>query len=366
VSDIKVEMDISSVVAETAKLLNLNKKQKESLKELIATTINLNDVGKASSAYVEQQVSASQRLITVIRNIGQENESATRKIVATSDAIQRQRNAIQDLLSQSNRAKVGSIVGGIKADFSGNELARIEKIKTAIGKLDTEVVKPAIIKEFFESIKKGEIPEATGALARLRDELVKLNNVREAAKARSIRTDAGSTVNREEELRRRALGRSSAFQQRFEGSFVSPIASALGIDPNGISLKDEAAIRKVGANIARILRNNLAERGRDVVDADKLAALFPELLKGKKLDFINKPELQAASDQLAKLIALFERLRKAQESVSAASSAKKLFLRVSPRLQRVPRLSELSNSAILSKRISQANSNVSLISSEVH
>src|ERR1700761_2798176 len=161
-SDINVKMNIDDVVAKTQQFLKLNEQQQTALKNLIATTINLNEKGKATSAYFEAQVSANQKLVTSITGIGTANEEVQRKITSTTQALQRQRDAVQTLLSEQNRARVGKVAGVVDGAYSAQELARIEKIRTAIGKLDTDVVKPQLIKDFFTSIKAGEIPEATG------------------------------------------------------------------------------------------------------------------------------------------------------------------------------------------------------------
>lgn len=316
-SDIKIEMDISSVVEGTARLLGLNKKQREALELLTRTTTHLNEEGKASAAYIDQQVSASQRLVSVIRNLGTDNESTTRKIVATTQAIQRQRDAVQALLSSGNRTKVGDIAGKFGESLTSQELARIERIKTAIGKLDTGVVDPKGIKEFFGAIKKGEIPEATGALAKLRDELVKLNNVRTAVKAREKReADLGGGGLSDSELARRASVRARNFGSLYNSQLTNPIAQAFNIDPDKLTLANEAQIRKIGSNISKIIRKSIGEDPTKIIDQSKIKNLVPDLLAGKKLEFLDKPELQAASDQVAKLISLFERLKKAQDSVN--------------------------------------------------
>lgn len=322
-SDINIKMNIDDVVAKTQQFLKLNAQQEEALKSLVRTTVNLNEKGKATSAYFEAQISANQKLVTSIAGIGTTNEQVQRKIAATTTALQRQRDAVQALLSEQNRSRVGKVAGVVDGAYSAQELARIEKIRTAIGKLDTETVNPAKIKEFFSSIKAGDIPEATGALAKLRDELVKLNNVREQSiNRKSKEKDEGTGGLSPAELQRRAALRARNFADTFKNQTIAPIADNFGIDPDKLTKGNEAQIRKIGSNIARIIRSSISEDSEKIVDNKSLRALIPDLLKGQKLDFINKPELQSASDQLGKLIALFERLRKAQDSIAASKAPK--------------------------------------------
>lgn len=321
-SDINVKMDISDVVSKTSQLLNLTKAQENALKSLVATTLNLTEQGKLANIYTEKQISANYKLLTTITGVGTENERTSRTIKATTLAIQRQREEIQRLLTAGARERVNKIVAGTGLKFSADELARIEKIKTAISKLDPEVATAKRIGELFKDIKAGNIPEATGALAKLRDELIKLNALQEKVRANSVRDASGGVVDRQAELQRRAIGRSSAFQAGFTGKFVDPIAATFGIDRGQLNIAQVAQIQKIGSSIARVMRNSVNEDLRKVVDTKQLQTLLPELLQGKKVDFINRPELQAAADQLNKLIVLFERLRRAQDQAANTAGIK--------------------------------------------
>lgn len=321
-SDINYTVDISSFVKATADILDLTAKQKRALKDLIVTTANLDKEGKARVAYTESQINANQRLVATLVKNGKQWETEALAIKSTTQALQRQREELQRVLSVDIRKAVGSVSKARGVVFSTEELARIEKIKTTIGKLDTEVVKPELVKEFFASIKAGNIPEATGALARLRDELVKLNRVQEQARARQAREGAlGAGGVSEGELRRRAEARAKYFQSSFTPIFTTDLAKKFGVDLDKISLQNENQIRAIGARIAGIMRRSISEDPDRVVSNDTLRKLLPDLLKGNKLDFINKPELQAAATQVGQLIGLFERLKRAQDAANTVSPA---------------------------------------------
>jgi TP901 family phage tail tape measure protein len=321
-SDVNFTMDISSFVKGTADILKLTAQQKRALNDLIVTTANLDKEGKARVAYTEAQISANQRLTATLKNNGEGWEVEARAIKSTTQALQRQRDELQKVLSVDIRKQVGKISASRGVVFNTDELARIEKIKTTIGKLDTEVVRPDVIKAFFDNIKAGNIPEATGALARLRDELVKLNRVQEQARARQSREGAlGAPGVSESELRSRAATRARVFQATFQSHILGDISNKFGVDLTKVTLQNENQIRQIGARIAGIMRRSISEDTNRIVDNTSLRKLLPDLLSGNKLDFINKPELQAAAGQLGQLIGLFERLKKAQDAASTPSAA---------------------------------------------
>ncbi len=127
-SDIKVDMDISSVVQKTAEMLKLNKQQEDSLKKLVATTINLTNEGKAAVVYTNAQISANQNLITVLQKEEDGWKKLSEKVTATTAAQRRQREEVQRLLSSDNLAKLDKIAKPTKIDFDTSSLQKIEKI----------------------------------------------------------------------------------------------------------------------------------------------------------------------------------------------------------------------------------------------
>jgi TP901 family phage tail tape measure protein len=308
-SDIRVDMDISSVVDNTAKLLRLNKQQQESLKELVATTINLGEKNKAVNVYTEAQISANQKLLLTVRNLGTENERVERNIKSTTDALRRQREEIQRTLSVDVRGRLDKIISKTGVNFSPDELAKIEKIKSSISKLDTEVVTPKAITEFFNAIKKGNIPETTGQLAKLRDELVKLNNITVKGKERIADSVTNATAENRSRLTARDNARRSAeFRSNFENDFVNQLEQQFKIKRSDLTTRQEGVLRNTASALAKQIQTS-----QSGLNLNEVRGLFDQVRNGGVIQAPATPELAKTAAELTKIIGLFERLRQERD-----------------------------------------------------
>ena len=167
---IDIVVDTNAAVTAINRLNAAQVQLDSSLAAFNSTTTQFNRLGKVSEQTTQQQINATQDLIKTTTQAANGNKTHTAEIRTTADAIRALTVETQKLKAATNNATLSGLF-----DLRGLDTAavgKIEKLRTTILGLNTLQVSPAALTKFFNEIKTGNIPQATGDLARLRDAYV--------------------------------------------------------------------------------------------------------------------------------------------------------------------------------------------------
>lgn len=300
-SDYNVTVDISDAIEKFATLNNLTKAQAQGLLGLQTRVETFNKAGKRTSEVLEQTISANQKLVVTMANTKEGWTEIEKRVVSTSAAIKRYNDQIQAASSEKNVNAIRNLIAkdiGRGLQFDPKALQQIEKIKTAIARLDTEEVNPKKLKEFFDDIKKGVPVEATTAnLAKLRDALVKLQNIRQQTKDGLIGSE------RSADAVQNANGRRQQFVLASKTNIFDTLGQQFKVNDSDLTTQELKRRRNAVEKIAKEIFDSKNLKLGDV------ESVFNKLISGNlNRAAIVDPALKNIADQLTTILGLYEKV----------------------------------------------------------
>lgn len=281
-STMRAELDVSSFIADTDKLVQANSNQIRSIQGLIAVTNKYNDAGEETGVVLRRQMGEFEQLEATYKKTAKGYElvsSAVKKTKSEMDAL----NEIMRKDSVSaNVAAFDKLFAGQKRTIENEE--KILKIRREIFKLNPNLITPLDVSNVGNIAKSGAVPAGIGEIGKLGALL------QEAFKIKPI--DPRTIIN------------ADAFKKYISKDLLANLR--LEFNPKGDPFNEGG--RRTIQNALNAIYTQVKLDPK--LDGTKIKSVLDSLKRGE-INF-DDPSISRVSNELSKILAIYQKIRDAR------------------------------------------------------